>query len=85
VQARLGVLVGPSPETAEFVRMTSIGRVTEGFGPDAIARALDDLAADEVSAWKSASHSQAKELSAEPQIAVWRRAIDALRDGGGSR
>ena len=82
IQARLAVLVGPTPEMAGFVAEEGIGVVTEDYSPEAIARAIDALTPEEVERYKSASHEGARRLSSEPQVAVWREAIDRIRCDG---
>jgi hypothetical protein len=81
VQARLGVLVGPSPEMAEYVRRFGIGAVTDDFTPGALRATIDALTPDAVTAMKNASHAAAGALSSESQVAIWRKAVDALADG----
>jgi len=78
VQARLGVIVGPSPEMAAVVRTHGVGVVTEDFTADALARALRDLTADRVTGYKAAAHAAARALSAEEQILPWRRAVESI-------
>ncbi len=78
VQARLAVLVGPSPEMADYVRRYGIGAVASDFTAPALSEAIDALTAASVAAMKAASHASARELSSESQVAVWKRAIDAL-------
>jgi len=78
VQARLGVVVGPSPEMAEVVRSTGIGTVTADFSATALAETLRELNPRQVDAWRAASHAHARELSAEEQEHGWADAVDAL-------
>ena len=78
VQARLGVIVGPSPEMEELVVSRGIGAVTGGYDAADVARTLDELTPAAVDRWKAESDRHAAELSAGPQIAIWRRAIDRL-------
>ena len=78
VQARLGLIVGPSPEMARVVRAHGVGAVTADFTPAALASVLDALTAEQVEAWKAASHASARELSSESQVEIWREAIEAL-------
>lgn len=78
VQARLGVIIGPSPEMADVVGRYGLGVVTDGFTPEDLAATLDAVMPEDVAAWKRASHEHAAELSAESQVAVWRRAIAAI-------
>lgn len=82
VQARLGVIVGPSPEMAAIVRERGLGDVTKEFTAEALAERLRTLRVDEVAGWKVASAASAQELSAETQIAVWASAIDKIATGG---
>lgn len=78
VQARLGLIVGPSPEMARVVREHGVGAVTADFTPAALTAVLDTLTAEKVEAWKAASHASARELSSESQVEIWREAIGAL-------
>jgi hypothetical protein len=78
VQARLGLIVGPTAEIAEMVVSHDLGAVADGFAAEDLARVLDRISPEEVAAWKKSSHASAQALSASPQIAVWRRAVDAL-------
>lgn len=78
VQARLGVVVGPSPEMAAYVDRFGIGAVTPDFTVAGIARTLDGITEQEVTAWKTAAHEHARELSSEQQVKVWKSALDAL-------
>ena len=63
VQARLAVAIGPSPEMATLVQRHGCGVVAESFEPHALARALQGLTAENVAAYKDASHRAAEELS----------------------
>jgi glycosyltransferase involved in cell wall biosynthesis len=71
VQARLGVIVGPSPEMARFVEEYGIGLVLPDFEPASLAASLDALSAERVSAWKVASDTHAAALSSESQAKTW--------------
>ncbi|MFK5646658.1 glycosyltransferase [Ornithinimicrobium sp. LYQ121] len=78
VQARLAVVVGPSPEMADLVRHHGLGVVTEDFTAESLAAALDALTDEQVAGFKAASHAAASELSAQEQVRGWTRAIDTL-------
>jgi len=78
VQARLAVLVGPSPEMAAIVRERGLGAVTEGFTAQDLTTVLDGLASDEVMEWKRSSASAARGLSAEAATAPWLTAIQRI-------
>lgn len=83
VQARLGVVVGPSPEMARLVREHGLGVVTADFTVEALTIVLDSLGPEQVTGWKQASHAAARPLSADVQVAGWRRAVDALLPAAG--
>lgn len=78
VQARLGVVVGPTPEMASIVTDHGLGTVTDGFGVDDIRRVLNLLDADKVMQWKEAAHRAARDLSSESQLPKWDAAIERL-------
>ncbi|UYO98167.1 glycosyltransferase family 1 protein [Microbacterium sp. M28] len=77
-QARLGVIVGPSPEMARYVRELGFGAVTEGFTAEHLSAVVDALTPERVLAWKQAAHENAVSLSAQSQLPVWGHAIRRL-------
>ena len=78
VQARLGVVVGPSAEMAEYVRTHRLGVVLDDFSSEALTRALDGLDRDTVTAYKDAADDAAEPMSAEAQVHVWAECVDRL-------
>lgn len=78
VQARLGIIVGPSREMAHYVEEYGIGKVAEGFEATDLATVLRTLEAQEVTEWKRHAALAADELSSERQNAGWERAIARL-------
>ena len=78
IQARLGVIVGPSPEMARFVEANGIGEVLADFDPATLAAAIDALDADRVAGWKAASHAHAAALSSESQAGIWTGLVSRL-------
>ncbi len=78
IQARLGVIVGPSPEMARIVKQAQNGAVAANFSAEALTRLIDRLDVPVVTSWKQASDRAAQELSAGPQTAVWRKAIEEM-------
>jgi len=78
VQARLGVIIGPSPEMARLLKEHGVGAVADGFSSEDLTLLLDRLTSDQVAAWKSASAEAAAELSGERQVEIWAQAIEAL-------
>lgn len=82
VQARLGLVVGPSPEMAALVHDHHLGVVADDFTPVGLARALDSLTPDQVTADKAAAAAAAPLLCAEEQVSGWSDAIAALAARG---
>lgn len=80
VQARLGQIVGPSPEMQKIVDHYGIGTVTDGFTAEDITRALDTISEDDVTKWKNAAQESAWELGSEPQVDIWDSEVSALMD-----
>lgn len=78
VQARLGVLIGPSPEMAHDVEKYACGAIAFDFSQAAFTQLLDSVTSAQVRSWKQAAHEAAYELSAENQIQGWERAVAAL-------
>lgn len=78
VQARLGVLTGPSPEMAALVREHSMGFVTSDFSPDAVARQIDALTPEAVQTAKEHSDAAAQFLCAEEQVVGWVTPVQEL-------
>ena len=75
VQARLGVIVGPSPEMARIVDQYGFGLVLPDFEPSSLAAALESLTADQVAGWKAASAKNARNLAGEEQGKIWGRIV----------
>ncbi|MFC7376607.1 glycosyltransferase [Brachybacterium sp. GCM10030267] len=75
VQARTGVLVGPSPDMAALVREHGIGRVLDGADADSLRAALSTTTKEDVDRFKQAANASARELSAERQIEGWQSSI----------
>jgi len=63
VQARLMILIGPSPEMAEIVKKNDLGIVVENFEPQTFAKELIKMDYDRIMYYKKQSHIHAKELS----------------------
>lgn len=85
VQARLGVIIGPSPEMANTLKHYGFGAVADDFSVDALTREINSLEVETVAAWKHAADAAAAKLSSAAQVAVWREAIDSLASGGDLR
>lgn len=76
IQARLGVIVGTSPEMASYVKKYEIGRVVKGFTKKDLVQELMTLNHASVSRFKMASHHASRELCWETFAPDFRRAIE---------
>lgn len=80
VQARLGLLIGPSVEMERYVRDLHLGAVTDDFTEDAVHREMSGLTAEAVNEWKHQSDLHAYELAGERQVEVWVAAVERLME-----
>lgn len=78
VQARLGVIIGPSPEMARVLDAHGFGAVTSGFTARDLTEVLDVLSPETVATWKAASDAAARALSGEAQVERWAEAIGRI-------
>ncbi|MGO1926605.1 MAG: glycosyltransferase family 1 protein, partial [Brachybacterium tyrofermentans] len=78
VQARVGVLVGPSPDMADLVREHGIGDVLPGPDAESLGAVLHSLDASRIDRFKQAADASASALSAEVQIEAWARALERI-------
>jgi hypothetical protein len=85
IQARLGLIIGPSPEMQSVLGEHHLGVATGGFEASDITRTLDQLDVRQVPRWKEAANASARELSAESQMVTWETAIQHLVSRTASR
>lgn len=78
IQARLAVLIGPSPAMVPYVERHGLGKVIAGFSVDDLVAGLDALRPSDVQRWKNAAHASARELSGESHAAVWGTIVDRM-------
>lgn len=78
VQARLAIIVGPTPEMAQRVVDYGLGAVTPGFSEEDILQTLNKIVPEEVTAWKHNAHQAASALSIESQLPVWQEAVTKI-------
>lgn len=81
VQARLGVVVGPSPEMAAYVRDFGLGDVASDFTVEALREVIESLTAETVAAYKTHADRSARELAGERQVEKWDRIVAGLMAG----
>jgi len=78
LQARLGIITGPSPEMAGIVEKEGFGLVTEDFSAETLTRALDGLDRATVAEWKRAADVSASRYSGEQELERLAEVIAAL-------
>lgn len=78
VQARLGQVIGPSPEMVTILRQWDLGLVAEDFTTEALAARIAELTPQSVLRYKQNARAAAGALSAESYTGTWRTAIDGI-------
>ena len=78
IQARLGIVIGPSPEMASILSSRGLGVAAADFSAETLATTLNSIEAADVERWKGNSRRVAEELSAERQSQGWTDAIASL-------
>ncbi|MGA7205504.1 MAG: glycosyltransferase family 1 protein [Specibacter sp.] len=82
VQARLGVIVGPSPAMVSLVQEYGFGTVTKDFSAESLSATMQSMTPETVAGWKAAADSAAHPLSAESQVLLWEtRIAEIFADG----
>jgi len=82
VQARLAIIVGPTPEMAELVREHDLGFVTADFSAEALCAVLEAVSRDDIDQAKAASSRAARALASENLSRQWQVLVDRLVTGG---
>ena len=78
VQARIGLITGPSPAMVPLMEEYGLGAVTEDFSAASLRETLHGLTAGKISAWKKAADAAARPLSAESQVLAWQQAVEDI-------
>lgn len=81
IQARLAVLIGPSPEMETIVRNHGVGWVAKDFTAQSAAEILSRITTSEIEQKKAAAHARARELSSESLSRPWLDAVRTLLEG----
>lgn len=81
VQARLGIIVGPSIEMATIVRQHGLGQVSRSFDVADIRDVIDGLTPESVARYKASSDAVAAQLSSDVQVETWAGAVAAIIAG----
>ncbi|MCW4457813.1 glycosyltransferase family 1 protein [Microbacterium sp. MPKO10] len=75
IQARLGIIIGPSPEMMRILDEHKLGAVAGGFEVAEFKRTLESMTVDDVKLWKRNSDANAQKLSGEEQVAIWQQMV----------
>lgn len=78
IQARLGIIIGPSPEMMRILDEFELGAVASGFEVAEFKKTLETMTIDDVRRWKQNSDAHAQTLSGETQVAVWQKMVDRI-------
>ncbi|WP_404475514.1 glycosyltransferase [Microbacterium aerolatum] len=78
VQARLGIIVGPSPEMAGYVREYGLGDVATDFTAEALRETIERLTPEAVAEYKRNADRSAHQLAGELQVEKWERIVAGL-------
>lgn len=78
IQARIGVITGPSEELTPYLDKYGIGTATNGWNSSDLAETMSELSSGQVNEWKRNADVAAKELSAEKQDHVWEGLVAGL-------
>ena len=81
VQARIGMVVGPSPEMVSRLERYGLGRAAADFTAAALRAALEETTPAEVATWKQNAAACARELSSENVVPLWKDAVEAIGQG----
>lgn len=65
VQARLGIVFSPSPETSALIEQYRLGAITKDHSPESLAEAIRSLTEDDIREFKDNAHRAARDLSSE--------------------
>lgn len=77
IQARLGVIIGPSPEMQKYVDKYKFGLVSKNFDTKSIADQLLTLDKNKVNEFKNASHKAANDLCWENFAPIFMKEVSS--------
>lgn len=82
VQARLGIVFSPSPETSRLIEQFELGAIAADFSSEALAEAIASMTPEEIARCKENAHRSARILSSETDEEVERSLLKALLTQG---
>jgi hypothetical protein len=65
LQARLGIIVGPSPDMSDFVLKNQVGVVSDDFEPKTVANTINALTVQDIDGYKKNAAMAAMEFSSD--------------------
>ena len=80
MQARLGIVIGPSPEMAAIVKEYDMGVVAADFAPETLAMELNNLTKEQIMRMKNNAHKAADEVNAAVEMDGLRNALTAIME-----
>lgn len=80
IQARLGIISGPSDEIIPFIMEYKVGEITEGFTAHDLTHVLDNLSVEAVHQMKNHSHAVADMLSGEREMVKLKQILANMKD-----
>lgn len=75
VQARLGIIIGPTEDMVRLLDGFQIGSVTSGFEVSEVTAAVDELSVMRVETWKKNADKAAEVLNSEREESGWEAAL----------
>ncbi|HSK72880.1 MAG TPA: glycosyltransferase [Pyrinomonadaceae bacterium] len=75
IQARLAIVVSPSPEMKRLVEEFDLGIVAKDFEPQSLAQVIEQLSAEKISYYKNQADKHAFELSAQKNKEIFLRLL----------
>lgn len=77
IQARLGLVIGPSAEMQYYVDHYGLGLVADDFTVEAMRDAIEQLTPDSVTGYKAHADARAAEVDGDLEVDKWAALIDA--------
>ena len=77
IQARLAIVIGPSPEMSDYVKKYDLGIVSDNFDPKSLAIEINKLTKEIIEYFKNQSNKHAYELSMEGNRSKFIELVDA--------
>lgn len=78
IQARIGVVSGPTAEIAKIINSYHVGVVSTGFTSESLAEKISSLTKEEIHYFKDNANKAAQELSADNNKIVYNNIVKSL-------